>query len=75
MRKRLSKVRVGLPLVVTFHYTKGIVTCYPKERKWIIETGDRKVIHRIKEGRLDVTKYKARRLLKLAIIKELREDD
>lgn len=75
IRKKLSKVRVGLPSTVVFSYNKGIVTCLPKERKWIIEVDGKKITHYIKEGRLDVTKYKARLLLKLAIIKELREYD
>lgn len=76
IRKRMSKVKVGLPKTVTFVYSKGIVECYPKDRKWIVKVNGKKPVNHFisPEHRLDVTKYKARHLLKLAIIGLLRTD-
>ena len=76
IRKRLSKIRVGLPKKVVFEYSKGIVTCYPKEKRWVIEVKEKKPITHIisNEYRNDVTKFKARHFLKLAIIGLLRND-
>lgn len=76
IRKKLSKIKVGLPKKVEFHYSKGVVECFPKERKWVISlNGKIPVTHIIsKEHRNDVTKYKARHFLKLAILGILRHD-
>lgn len=74
IRKKLSKVRVGLPNKVEFHYSRGVVECYPKERKWIVKLNGKLSIIHYMTGRNDVTKYKAKRLLKLAIIGLLRKD-
>lgn len=76
IKKKLSKIRVGLPKEVVFVYNAGKVTCYPKQRKWIVvPNGKKPVLHLIhKDSRIDVTKYKARRYLKLAIAGYLRDD-
>lgn len=37
LNRKLSKVKVGLPNKVVFHYSKGKVTCFPKEKKWVVE--------------------------------------
>jgi len=76
IKKRLAKIKVGLPKKVVFEYSKGIVTCYPKKKEWIIEAnGKKKIIHVIRqEYRNDVTKHKARHFLKLAILGILRDD-
>lgn len=74
IRKRLSKIKIGLPIKVEFHYSKGVVECYPKERKWIICPNGKESITHIIRGRNDVTKYKARHFLKLAILGVLRND-
>lgn len=74
IRKRMSKVKIGLPIKVEFHYSKGVVECYPKEKKWVVcLNGEVPIIHYM-IGRNDVTKFKARHLLKLAVIKMLRND-
>lgn len=74
MKRKLSKVSVGLPLKVVFKYKEGLVVCYPKTKKWIVTPkGKKSTIHFV-GGRGDVTKYKARHLLRLAIIKLLRDD-
>jgi len=74
IRKRLSKIRIGLPEKVEFHYSTGVVECYPKEKKWIVCPNGKLPITHIMTGRNDVTKYKARHLLKLALINILRDD-
>lgn len=74
IRKKLSKVRVGLPNKVEFHFYKGVVECYPREKKWIVCPNGELPITHIVTGRNDVTKYKARYFLKLALIRMLRDD-
>lgn len=74
IKKRLSKIRVGLPKKVEFHYSKGVVECYPKEKKWVVCPNGELPITHFMTGRNDVTKYKARHLLKLALIKLIRND-
>lgn len=72
IKKKLSKIRIGLPKRVEFVFTEGIVISYPKQRKWIIKISGKKnpITHYTKDGnRNDVTKYKAKHLLKLAILK------
>lgn len=76
-KKRLSKIRVGLPSRVDFHYNRGIVYCHPKERMWIVKLDNSPdpIVHFIAKGeRIDVTKYKSRLFLKLALMGELRDD-
>lgn len=65
IRKKLSKYKVGLPKKVVFTYDKGIVTCYPKEKKWVVILVNKKKATHYVSGRNDVTKYKARKYLKL----------
>ncbi len=76
IKKRISKVRIGLPKKVVFEYNKGVVTCYPNKKEWVVEpNGKKKIIHVVGEGdRNDVTKFKARFYLKLAIVGVLRDD-
>lgn len=75
-KRKMSKVRVGLPKRVLFEYSRGIVEVFPTDRKWVVSPkGMRPVIHIIPaDSRNDVTKYKAKRMLKLAILKLLRDD-
>lgn len=76
IRRKLRKLKIGLPEKVTFKYKQGIVECYPKERKWIVTPkGKKSIIHiRARDIRNDVTKYKAKHLLKMGIINALRDD-
>lgn len=76
IKKKLSKVKVGLPKKVLFQYEQGIVICEPKLRKWVIKPyGKNEVVHIIQaDRRVDVTKHKAKHLLKMAIINLLRND-
>lgn len=76
IRKKLSKIRVGLPDKVIFQYEHGLVECFPKSRKWVVTPLlGKKVIHMVlAPNRNDVTKYKAKLFLKLAIIGLLRDD-
>ena len=70
----MSKVKVGLPIKVEFHYSKGVVECFPKDKKWVVNpNGELPVVH-YSRGRNDVTKHKARFFLKLAILGLLRDD-
>lgn len=75
IKKKLSKVRLGLPKKVVFYFDKGTCTCFPKQRKWIIKPNGKKPKTYIVEpgNRLDVTKFKARNLLKITICNLLKE--
>ncbi len=66
IKKRLSKIRVGLPTKVIFEFKLGIITCMPKEKKWMIDLDDR-LISFNKRGRNNITAHSARLLLKLAL--------
>jgi len=76
IRKKLSKIKIGLPTKVEFHFNKGLVQCYPKERKWIVQPNGKPITtHLISPAdRNDVTKFKAKYFLKLAWIGILRND-
>lgn len=76
IKKKLAKEKVGLPKKVVFYYEKGTAICYPKKRMWVLKPiGKKETIHIIAEGnRIDVTKHKARHLLKFALIGMLRDD-
>ena len=74
IQKKLSKVRVGLPIRVEFIFKQGIVTCFPREKKWVIKLNDGRSMSHTRTGRNDVTKFKARLLLKLALAGLLTKD-
>lgn len=63
----MAKVKVGLPDTVVFNYDKGVVTCFPKQNKWVVVLTNQKTFTHYQSGRNDVTKYKAKRFLKLSI--------
>lgn len=76
IKKKLSKVKIGLPSKVTFQFEKGTVICWPKSRKWVIKPINKPAITFIvqKGNRNDVTKYKAGHLLRFALCELLRDD-
>jgi hypothetical protein len=66
-RRKLRKHRVGLPMMVTFEYERGTVVCTPKEKKWVVTLKTGKQFTVLKRGRNDVTKHRARFLMKAAL--------